>query len=101
MSEKLLTVREVAHLLKLNEKEVIELAESGEIPAYKVAGLYLRFKKDQIEQIKEGLFAKRGLSMETTTSFWERFTDFWYYNDFYILSIILIFLMLYFVFNPR
>ncbi len=101
MGEKLLTVREVAHILKLNEKEVIELAESGEIPAYKVAGLYLRFKKDQIEHIKERIFTKRGLPMEVSMSFWERLSDFWYFNDFYILSTILIVLMLYFVFNPQ
>ena len=44
--EKLLTVREVSVLLRISEKEVMDLAETGLIPAYKVGGVYVRFKKD-------------------------------------------------------
>jgi excisionase family DNA binding protein len=97
MSEKLLTVREVSHILKLTEKEVIELAESGEIPAYKVAGLYLRFKKDQIDLIREAFFAKRGIPANNSGSALERIKDFFYFNDFYILSFVLIGLMIFFI----
>ena len=39
--------------MSLNEKEVVELAEQGKIPAYKVGGVYLRFQREQIEQYKE------------------------------------------------
>ncbi|MBU2221743.1 MAG: helix-turn-helix domain-containing protein, partial [Candidatus Omnitrophica bacterium] len=51
--EKLLTVRDVAYSLGISEKEVLNLSESGVIPAYKVGGVYLRFKREQIEEYKK------------------------------------------------
>ena len=39
--EKLLTVREASLILGISEKEVLDLAESGAIPAYKIGGVYL------------------------------------------------------------
>ena len=41
MTSKLLNIRDVAKYLNITEKEVIELAESGAIPAYKVGGVRL------------------------------------------------------------
>ena len=52
MAERLITVRDVSRILGISEKEVIELAEQGVIPAYKIAGTHLRFKRDQINRIK-------------------------------------------------
>ena len=51
--EKLLTVREVSALLEISEKDVLDLAESGALPAYKVGGVYLRFKPSQVEEFKK------------------------------------------------
>ncbi len=96
MTGKLLTIREVAHCLNVTEKEVIELAESGVIPAYKVGGVYLRFKKDQIDAVKDKIKPDEDLvSIEGTVT--ERVRDFVYHNDFYILSLIIIFFLLYFI----
>ncbi|MBU1999085.1 MAG: helix-turn-helix domain-containing protein, partial [Candidatus Omnitrophica bacterium] len=50
--EKLLTVRDVSFLLGVSEKEVLDLAQNSSIPAYKVGGVYLRFKKDQVDEYK-------------------------------------------------
>ena len=47
--EKLLTIREVSLYLGISEKDVIELSENGTIPAYKIGGVYLRFKREQIQ----------------------------------------------------
>lgn len=47
MSE-ILTVREVAALLKINEKTAYKLAAKGEIPGFKVGGSW-RFDRDEIE----------------------------------------------------
>jgi excisionase family DNA binding protein len=96
MSVKLLTIREVANYLNITEKEVIELAESGVVPAYKVGGVYLRFKKEQLNHIKHKIKPNQSLvSIEGTVS--ERVRDFIYHNDFYILSLIIIFSLLYFI----
>ena len=46
--EKLMTVKEVAEYLRLDEHTVYRVARKGEIPAYKVAGQW-RFKRELIE----------------------------------------------------
>lgn len=52
MPEKLLTIKEVADCLGLPEEEVKRLVDIGEIPAYKIGGTFLRFRKEQIDAIK-------------------------------------------------
>jgi excisionase family DNA binding protein len=93
---KLLTIREVAQILSITEKEVIELSEKGVIPAYKVGGVYLRFRKDQLDQIRDRIKPDQSLvSIEGTVL--EASRDFVYRNDFYILSLVVIFCLLYFI----
>jgi excisionase family DNA binding protein len=95
--EKLLTVRDVSILLGLSESQVLELAEDCSIPAYKVGGVYLRFKRDQIEEFRK---KTRGtLAHPRKYSFFEKTSDFFYYNDFYILSTLIIILMIYIIFR--
>lgn len=101
--EKLLTVRDVSLILGITEKEVMDLAEEGKVPAYKVGGVYLRFKRQQIEEYRKSLIP---LSRKTKTfpkslkpSFKDRISDFFYFNDFYILSIIIIILILVIIFQ--
>ncbi len=47
--EKLMTVKEVAEYLQLDEHTIYRMARKGEIPAYKIAGQW-RFKRELIEQ---------------------------------------------------
>lgn len=93
--EKLLTIREVSQILNVSEKEVIELAEAGKIPAYKVGGVYLRFKREQVEWFKNELFKIHPDKKPIVNyPFRERLSDFLYFNDFYILAGIIILWML-------
>ena len=50
-----LTIREVSQILGILEKDVIALAENGEISAYKVGGVYLRFRPEQVEIYRKKL----------------------------------------------
>lgn len=99
--EKLLTVRDVSLILNISEKEVIDLAESGKIPAYKVGGVYLRFKQEQIEAFKKSSKPPSLHKTETSPeySFKDRVTDFFYTNDFYILAFLIILLLIYIIFK--
>ena len=113
MNEKLLTIEEVARHLGLSEKAVEELVKSGELPAYRIGGSLLRFKKEQLEIYRKrrnsGAMARGQLSPERRQSiktsdsakysFWEKLEDFLYYNDFYILSLILLILIVLVVFD--
>ncbi len=95
--EKLLTVREVSHILNLTEKAVMDLAESGTIPAYNVGGVYLRFKRGQVEEYRKKISSDPKFRQKIAFS--DRLFDFFYYNDFYILSLLLIILMLFIIFK--
>lgn len=93
MPEKLLTIRDVASILGISEKDVIDRAERGEIPAYKVGGVYLRFQKDQVERFAHTSRRKEARARSGySTGEWLR--DFFYFYDFYIFSTILIVVLL-------
>jgi len=95
--EKLLTVRDVAHILNLTEKDVMDLAENETIPAYKVGGVYIRFKRSQVEEYRKKIQDRPEAHVKVP--FNDRISDFFYYNDFYIFSMILILLMLFIIFK--
>jgi len=95
--EKLLTVRDVSIMLGLNEKEVLDLAESGAIPAYKIGGVYLRFKKDQMEEYRKKFRGQQHAQRKFSAR--DRVFDFFYFGDFYIISAIVIIVVLYFIFK--
>ncbi|MCK4809342.1 MAG: helix-turn-helix domain-containing protein [Candidatus Omnitrophica bacterium] len=95
--QNLLTTREASQILGLAEKEVIELSKAGEIPFYRVAGEFLRFKKSDILNVKYTIQKRFNLKKESSP-FWERVREFFYFNDFYIISggVITVFLWLIF-----
>lgn len=131
MFEKLLNLNEVAEYLGISEEAVRELVDAGHIPAYKIGGLHLRFRKDQIESVKDRLselgflhphssapsrdhsavVRETPLSLpketrdsivhggEKSYSQIEKIKDFLYFNDFYIISTIVIVVLLSMIFK--
>lgn len=97
--EKLLTIREAALLLGVTEKDVIDLAEKGCIPAYKIAGVYLRFKRQQVEEYKQKFLAHLNDACSEKYTPMEKISDFFYFNDFYILAALIIVLILVIIFQ--
>ena len=92
--EKMLTVRDVAIMLGVSEKDVLDLAENAAIPGYKVGGVYLRFKKEQVEQYKKNQdFLKPKPAKKESEGLGSRVGDFFYFNDFYIFAISFIILL--------
>ena len=47
MADEILTIREMAELLKINEKTAYKLASAGKIPGFKVGGSW-RFERQEI-----------------------------------------------------
>jgi len=101
MAERLITVRDVASILGVTEKEVLNLVESAKIPAYKIGGVYLRFKPDQIEEFrkKSGALLQQKDTVPEKTTFAQSVRDFLYFNDFYLLAIIIIISMFFIIFR--
>ena len=95
--DKLLTIRDVAKELGITEQEVVDLAEEGKIPAYKIGGVYLRFKTNHIQEAKQKILKPVKKKIEGNLA--ERLQDFFYFNDFYILTLLIIILMLILIFR--
>ena len=122
MPEHLLNIKEVSEYLGVSEEEVKRLVDIGEIPAYKIGDSFLRFRKEQIDAVKQEIsdveekdpnrvevkldakgrqthvytesdkYAKRKIpaARQYDYNLAEKIQDFLYYNDFYILSAIII-----------
>ena len=93
MKEKLFTTREVSQVLGISEKDVIDLSGKNLIPHFKVAGEFLRFKKEDMLKIKPTIKKKYNLP-EKKHRFLEGAREFIYFNDFYLASVIIITLLL-------
>lgn len=105
-SERLIGLQEAAEILELAEEDVRIFVSEGKIPAYKIGGEFLRFRKGQVEALRSRL---RLLKHQSTPiyhlippkplskarySLFDRIRDFLYFNDFYILASVLIALLL-------
>jgi len=93
LAEKLITVREASQLLGILEKDVISLAKKKKIPSYRVGGEFLRFPKEEIFRLKDKIQEEFNVSTETP-SLGERVYSFFYFNDFYIISFLIIAILL-------
>src|SRR3989338_4818418 len=134
MPEKLLTIREVADYLRISEEEVKRLVDVGEIPAYKIGGTFLRFRKEQIDAVKaedsalekethlarpatppaiepkekaahpyteleRDIKHKEPITRAYDYTPVEKMKDFFYFNDFYVVSFVIIAVLLFLIFR--
>jgi excisionase family DNA binding protein len=98
MREKLLTTREVSQILGLSEQDVIDLAKANLLPSLKVAGEFIRFRKEDILRVKETIKKKYNLPEKKHHRF-ERLKEFLYFNDFYIISSAVIIVLFWVIFK--
>lgn len=97
MSSQYITVRETAQILTVSEKKVMDLIESGKLQAYKIADQFLRLKRNEVVNIlSSGQVVSEGVCLRYTPG--ERVRDFFYFNDFYLMALIIIGILLYIIF---
>ena len=101
MPEKLLTAEEASDLLGISEEEIKKLVEKGELPAYQIGGRFLRFRKEQVEAVCGGIVAEISPNERTPERpSADKILDFLYFNDFYIISAALTFIILWVILKP-
>ena len=89
MTDQYISVRETAQLLGINEKKVMDLIDNKELEAYRIANQFLRLKRSEVMELQTtGSVVSETIEFPYTKK--ERTRDFFYYNDFYILSFIFI-----------
>src|SRR5277367_2037138 len=97
MSSQFITVRETAQILAVSEKKVMDLIEGGNLQAYKIADQFLRLKRNEVLNMhSSGQVIAENVSHSYTAG--ERVRDFFYFNDFYLIALTLIGVLLYFIF---
>ncbi len=95
---KFISVREAAQILSVSEKTIMDLIEERKLQAYKIADKFLRLKRDEVISLKNtGEVEIENEQFPYTLA--ERVKDFFYFNDFYIISAIIIVILLYFIFH--
>ena len=90
--EKLWTTSEAARFLGVNEAVVEQLVQQGRLTGYKLAGQFLRFRPDQVQELKaQGVLASTTVAPVAARRGWaEKTRDFIYFYDFYLLAFVLL-----------
>ena len=97
MSSQYITVRETAQVLGISEKKVTDLIDGGKLQAYRIADQFLRLKRAEVMQIRgSGQIVRENVNHDYTMA--ERIGDFFYFNDFYLFTFVVIAALLYVIF---
>lgn len=110
--DKFISVEEACQLLETSGDEVQQLVRDGKLTAFKIGERYLRFRKDQVSEIKAKWRINRNLFPDASSaqahvliagkpSRLERIRDFFYFNDFYIVSSVIIATLLYLILSSQ
>lgn len=102
----LLNEKEAAQFLEIAEDKLKDLVRAKLIPAYMVGGAFLRFKKEELEVLRNMLGEKRALNDErvfhqafSRVKGAERFMEILRANDVYLLAAFIIILVLFIFFK--
>ena len=97
MNGQYISVRETAQILGISEKKVMDMIEAGQLQAYRIADQFLRLKRNEIMEMRSsGQIVSENIRHDYTTA--EKVRDFFYFNDFYLLALIVISVLLYIIF---
>jgi len=106
MADKLWNIDEVAAYLGISHDDVKSLVEQGILPAYRIAGSFLRFDPALVEERKDQLvksltrsIKKDDVESESKYTMPDKLKDFLYFNDFYLFSTLVIVILLFLIFK--
>ena len=91
--EKLWTVDEAAKFLGVDEADVEQLVRDGRLAGQTLGGEFVRFKPDDVKEVQASVKPRpNGAAVPAAApmSGRERLADFLYFNDFYLLSGVLL-----------
>ena len=91
-----ISVRETAQILGVSEKNVMDFIEDKSLNAYRIANQFLRLKKSEVLALQ----STGSVENETTEHFYtlnEKIQDFFYFNDFYLVSSLIVVSLLFII----
>ncbi len=90
----MLTFDEVKNYLEIEQQGVEQFIRDGILHAYKIGGVYIRFRKEEVLSLKYDVLLKKKKT-GTSISFGQRLWNFWRFNNFYIISVLIIAILAY------
>lgn len=85
----MLTLDEVKNYLEVEQQVLEKFIRDGLLHAYKIGGVYIRFRKEEVLGLKYDVLLKKKKT-GASGSFGQRLGDFWSFNNFYIISLLII-----------
>lgn len=90
----MLTLDEVKKYLEIEQQEIEKFIRDGMLHAYKIGGVYIRFRKEEVLSLKYDVLLSKKKVLQPI-SWGQRLWDFWRFNNFYIISILVIAVLVY------
>ena len=91
-----ISVREAAQTLGISERKIMDMIDTKELQAYKIANQFLRLKRTEVLSIQRS-GSIQNETVQFPYTFKERLKDFFYFNDFYLISGIIIIVLVFIV----
>ncbi len=92
-----IAVREAAQILGVTEQRIMDLIAERKLQAYRIADKFLRLNKTEVLSLRNsGNVENTNVQFEYTPA--EKIKDFFYFNDFYLFSGLIIAVLLYIIF---
>ncbi len=85
----MLTVEEVKSFLEIDQQELEKCLKRGKLHAYKIGGTYLRFRKEEVLNLRFELQPQKNKGA-SKAPFSARIYDLWRFNNFYIISLMIV-----------
>ncbi|MEI7752377.1 MAG: helix-turn-helix domain-containing protein [Candidatus Omnitrophota bacterium] len=90
----MLTLDEVKNFLEVEQQVIEKFIQDDVLHAYKIGGVYIRFRKEEVLGLKYDVLLKKK-NTETSGSFEQQLWNFWRFNNFYIISVLIILALAY------
>jgi len=85
----MLTLDEVKNYLEVEQQVLEKFIRDGVLHAYKIGGVYIRFRKEEVLGLKYDVLLKNKKT-GTPVSWGQQLWHFWRFNNFYIISVLII-----------
>jgi len=85
----MLSIEEVKNYLQVEQDEIERYITQGKLHAYKIGGTYIRFRKEEVLNLLGSSKKKK-----ERPAMLARIADFWRFNNFYIVSLMLILILI-------
>jgi hypothetical protein len=90
----MLTLDEVKNFLEVEQQVIEKFIRDEILHAYKIGGVYIRFRKEEVLSLKYDVLLKKKKG-GTSGSRGQQWVNFWRFNNFYIISVLIIAALVY------